>query len=558
VSVLLEHHLLCRVDRADGEPRLRLLETIREYGLECLAESGELEATQAAHARYYLALAEEADPQLRGAEQDRWVAHLELEQENLRAALGYLLEQAHTQAGTQQGLIQAEWALRLCIALTWFWDIHRYGWDGYSTLMQVLSEHASVDAALRARALYTASRQAFLHARQAPLERLAQESLVLYQELGDPMGIATCLCQLGSVARTRSQFVLAQTYLEEATAVFQELGDRWGQGQCSAERARAAIEQGQYAQASALLEQSLLLYQELGDPPHLGWVRYLQARLHFVQHEDQARALQLVEQSLTHIRDMSYGRGAPLGLLGLIHVEQGELEAARPLLEGCLRIARQARAETVAVQVGIGLARLLASQGETAAARNVYWEGLTQLLECNVYQEDIAASLEGLAALEAGEGAPCQAAWLWGAAEALRESIGAPIYPVHRASYEHAITLARTQCGEHAFAVAWEEGRSMTVEHALALATQGTVTHEDAPLPASAAAHPFSPASAELTRREREVLHWLAAGLTSKEIAQHLVVSLPTVNTHVASIFNKLGVTSRSAATRYAVEHHLV
>ena len=276
-----------------GRPRLRLLETIREYGLECLAEAGELRRRRPAHARYYLALAEEADPQLRGAQQDRWVAHLEREQENLRAALGYLLDQAHTQAGTKPGLIPAEWALRLCIVLAGFWDIHSYGWDGYSALMQVLSEHASVDAALRARALYTASRQAFLHARQAPLERLAQESLLLYQELGDPMGIATCLCQLGIVARTRSQFVLAQTYLEEATAIFEELGDRWGQGQCSTERARAATEQGQYAQASALLEQNLVLYQELGDPPHLGWVRYLQARLHFVQHEDQARALQL-------------------------------------------------------------------------------------------------------------------------------------------------------------------------------------------------------------------------------------------------------------------------
>src|SRR5260370_36057002 len=100
--------------------------------------------------------------------------------------------QGDTQAQCPLGLDQAKWALRLCIALTWFWDIHRYGWDGYSTLMQVLSEHASVDAALRARALYTASRQAFLHARQAPLERLGQEGPVLDQALADAMAIATC------------------------------------------------------------------------------------------------------------------------------------------------------------------------------------------------------------------------------------------------------------------------------------------------------------------------------------------------------------------------------
>lgn len=557
VHVLLENHLLRQIEQADGEPRLRLLETIRAYGLECLVEAGELEATRTAHVRYYLALAEEAEPQLRGAEQDRWVARLEREQENLRAALGFLLEQAHTQAGTQEGMIQAELALRLCVALAWFWDFHSYGWDGLSDLMRLLAEHASMGAALRARALYTASRQAFLSARHLPLEQLAEESLALYQELGDPVGVATCLCQLGSVARTRSQFVLAQTHLERALAGFQELSDRWGQGQCSTEWARTATEQGQYEQAHALLAQSLALYEELGDPQHLGWVRYLQARLHFVQHEDQARALQRAEQSLAHLRELSYGRAAPLGLLGLIHLEQGKLEVARPLLEDSLRIVRQAGVETMVVQVRIGLARLLAQQGDVAAARNLYRKGLTQLLELNIYKEDIAASLEGLATLEAEQGVPGQAAWLWGAAEVLREAIGAPIYPVHRPSYEQAITLARTQLGEQTFAVAWAEGRSMTVEQALARTTQRTVTQGDSPLPASSAAQPPSPASAGLTKREQEVLHWLAAGLTNPEIAQRLVVSLSTVNTHVASIFKKLGVTSRSAATRYAIEHHL-
>jgi tetratricopeptide (TPR) repeat protein len=145
--------------------------------------------------------------------------------------------------------------------------------------------------------MYTASRHAFLYARHLPLEGLAQESLALYQQLGDPMGIAACLCQLGTIARTRSQFALARTHLEEAAAGFQDLGDRWGQGQCYTELARAATEQGQYEQAHALLEQSFLLYQELGEQQHLGWVRYLQARLLFVQQEDQALALLLLPAS---------------------------------------------------------------------------------------------------------------------------------------------------------------------------------------------------------------------------------------------------------------------
>jgi DNA-binding NarL/FixJ family response regulator len=96
----------------------------------------------------------------------------------------------------------------------------------------------------------------------------------------------------------------------------------------------------------------------------------------------------------------------------------------------------------------------------------------------------------------------------------------------------------------------------MTPEQALA--TQEPFTEQAAPIPSSSAVPPPLPAPFGLTGREREVLRLLAEGLTNPQIAERLVISLPTVSTHVTSIFNKLGVTSRSAATRYAVEHHLV
>ncbi len=195
-------------------------------------------------------------------------------------------------------------------------------------------------------------------------------------------------------------------------------------------------------------------------------------------------------------------------------------------------------------------------QGDAVAARRLYQESLTQLFEFNVYKENIAASLEGLAALEAGRGAPRQAARLWGAAEALREAIGAPMHPVNRASYEQAIALARAKLGEQTFRAAWAEGRGISPEQALA--TQEPVTGQVSPIPPSTARQPSARAPAGLTKRELEVLRLLTAGLTNRQIAERLVVSLPTVNTHVASIFNKLGVNSRSAATRYAVEHQLV
>jgi predicted ATPase len=494
VASLLDKSLLRQVGQEGEEARFMLLETIQEYGLECLQSCGELETIRTAHAEYYLALAEEAAPHLRGAvwpshfhavmphlaeeaapqwretEQARWVELLGREQENLRAALSFLLEQAHVQAGTQEGERQVELALRLCVALSWFWHVSGFGQEGLSFLRQALVERAGVGVALRARALYEAAELAFIYERHLPLERLAKESLTLYQELGDPVGIAHCLSRLGGFARIRSQFALAHAQLEEAATRFQALGNRWRQGQCYTEWARAAIEAGQYEQAQALLSESQLLYQELGDTQRLSWVDYLLARLLFVSQQDQALAQQWAKQSLAHFRE----RGDipfsvyPLGLLGLINLEQGKLETARPLLEESLAIGKQTGVETDAVHLAIGLAHLLNLQGDAASARHLYQESLTLLFDCNVYKESVAASLEGLAALEVGQGKPHQAVRLWGAAKALREAVGAPMHLIHRASYEQALAPIHRELGEQTFAAAWAEGRSMTPEQVLA------------------------------------------------------------------------------------------
>src|SRR5215472_5068527 len=130
------------------------------------------------------------------------------------------------------------------------------------------------------------------------------------------------------------------------------------------------------------------------------------------------------------------------------------------------------------------------------------------------------------------------------------------MYPIHCASYAQALARARTKLGEQAFRTAWAVGRSMTPEQALA--TEEPFTEQAAPIPSSSALPPLPPAPVGLTGREREVLRLLAEGLTNPQIAERLVVSLPTVNSHVASIFNKLGINTRSAATRSAVEHHLI
>jgi DNA-binding CsgD family transcriptional regulator len=164
----------------------------------------------------------------------------------------------------------------------------------------------------------------------------------------------------------------------------------------------------------------------------------------------------------------------------------------------------------------------------------------------------LAFSLEEMAGIAGVQGQAQRATKLFGAAEALREAIGAPLPPGFRALYERVMVTARAHLGEAAFAETWAQGRAMTLEQAIAEAEQ-TAPSGQATSTRSARIYP-----AGLSIREVEVLRLVAAGLTDAQIADRLVLSTRTVSTHLRSIYNKLGVNSRSAATRFAVEHHLI
>jgi DNA-binding CsgD family transcriptional regulator len=187
-------------------------------------------------------------------------------------------------------------------------------------------------------------------------------------------------------------------------------------------------------------------------------------------------------------------------------------------------------------------------------ARRRYQECLTILQEIGS-QGLLAACLEGLAALEAGQGAPSLAARYWGVAEVLREVMGTPMHLVYRATYEQAIAQARATLSEQTFRRAWAEGRNMTPQQALAAREGPEEATSIPPLP-SAPRSPSYPAG--LTAREVEVLRLLAQGWTDAQIAEHLVISPRTVNRHTTSLYSKLNVSSRAAATRYALEHDLL
>ncbi len=474
VASLIDKSLLQQTEQEGEEPRLSMLETVREYGLECLSVSGEAVVTRRAHAHYYLSLAEKAEPHLIAAEQLEWLDRLEREQDNLRATLSWLMESE-----------EMEMALRLCAALLVFWLVRAHLSEVQRWLEKALAGSSAVVASVRAKALFVAARIADHRNDYDHAVVLNEESLKLYRELGDKRGIAITLNSLGHLALAQGDYAGVRTRCQESLPLLRELGERFRLAEALILLAYESHARGDYATARVLGEESLALCREVG-----GY----------------------------------YGIAQGLHDLGYFAYYQHDFVAAYTLYNESLVVSREMGAKWL-----------------------------------------IAACLEGLAAVIAAQdsGGTSLAGALWaarlcGAAEALREAVGAPIRPFMRSDYERMVAATRTQLGKEAFATAWAEGRTMTLEQVLVAPEPAAMIPSNPARALSTPSAKAAPSPADLTDREVEVLRLVAQGLTDAQVAKQLVISPRTVNWHLTSIYSKLGVSSRSAATRYAIEQQLL
>jgi predicted ATPase/DNA-binding CsgD family transcriptional regulator len=533
VAALVDKSLLRQETEIDGQPRLLMLETIREYALERLAASGEAEAVRRQHATFFLQLAEEAEPQIRSSEQSTWRRRLEVEQDNLRAALRWTLESQ-----------EAEMALWLAGALLAFWRVSNQDHEGRSWLEQVLAQPgARVRTAARAKALLAAGIMTMFQGDLVEAHRLLEESIAIGREGGaaGKRNLARALATLAHVAVLQSNLDAARELAGESLQVFREMGEAWGMALALNHLGRATVELGDPVAARALLEESAALFRVAGDRQNLA---------------------------------------QPLNALGLAAMLQGDDAGARAHFEEALSVARETGAEQYRADALAHLGTVALRLGDPQQSAALYQQSLA-LNRALGNREGIAASLAGLAEVAGLLGQPERATRLFGAVEALREASHTRLSALRRAAYDRTIGSIRAHLDEATFEEAWAQGRAMELSQAIeeASASQDeppTATQfqqmdeEEASsfvLPGTPSSQPsgtLSPRRAlkqhfgGLTAREVEVLRLLATGLTDAQIAEHLVLSLHTVHAHLRSIYSKLGVTSRSAATRFAFEHQLV
>ncbi|MBI4770417.1 MAG: tetratricopeptide repeat protein, partial [Chloroflexi bacterium] len=423
VAGALPFFLSALVDRAflskTPAGRYTMHELLRQYAEEKLREAApERAQARRRHGAYYLALAEQAEPELKGSQQAAWLERLEQEHDNFRAALDWAVTEG-----------PAEAALRLSGALGPFWDVRGHWTEGRRWLRLALAEPDGLGLrTARAKALNAAGRLAFVQGDDLAAQTLFEAGLTLGRELSDPRSTVTSLTGLGGVASYQGRYPAARSLLAESLALWRALGDKPGIANALYSLGYVVLNLGDYSLANSLLREGLTLQRELGDKSGIAGV---------------------------------------LNNLGEVARFQGDYELAEGGIAWLLH--------------NLGYVTHASSRDEAGRALALFKEALFLSRELG-NKQGIAACLAGMAGVVGGVGKPERAARLFGAAEALLEASGAVLDSVDRIAYERNVAAVRRRSSargegdayldEASFTAAWAEGRTMTLEAAMAYALE--------------------------------------------------------------------------------------
>ncbi len=552
LSNLVDQSLVMVERLPTGRPWYRLLETIRQYSQEKLQATAESRLLRERHLDWYLALSEEAETGLRGAQQGAWLERLEREHDNLRAALDWSQE-----AG------QIEQGLRLAASLHWFWDRRGYLSEGRARLQALLKRSQDQATAVspsaswrqaRAYALHGAASLAFDQGDGEASAALAEESVALFRQLDDRRGLALALPRLAFGRGLAS--AEARRLLAESLHLAQELDEVWLLGLNHMLLGQVAFFQGDYLPAGAELEAALALMRRSGDPwglvhtlGPLGMVKLAQREF------NQARSY--LEESLLLARDVGDTRSMALIAASVADVArcQRDYDRAAELYAESLALYRKLgnQAEIPAIWHNQGYVAL--GKGNYGAAQALFTDSLLRQLERG-NRAGVAEGLAGLAALAGAQAAPERAARLFGAAAAIRETIAAPVWPAERFEVERHEAAVQALLGESNFARLQVAGRALTLEQAVAYALQDFRQAAEGRTD-SLSRQEMKQHFDGLTAREREVAGLIAQGHSNRAIAAALVITERTAERHVANILSKLGFTSRAQIAAWAVQKGL-
>jgi predicted ATPase/DNA-binding XRE family transcriptional regulator len=411
IASLVDKSLLWQDAATSHEPQFLMLETIREFGLEQLEHSGEAEATQQAHANYYLQLVEQCEPHLWGGSQEQWLDRLEQEHGNLRVALAWCLETEsvvsgslsvaanpdqsiapHIQRSPDEKASQArryepratdhgsrtEMALRMAGRLWRFWSVRGHWTEGQRLLEQALSRPGGAAPTHRWLALHGAGNLSLDLGEYARAKAYYEESLAVTRQLKMQRGIANSLLNLSQVAFYQGDLQRALTLQEESLAIHRAIGNQIGIALSLHNLAAILEQQGHYDRAAPLAEESLARYRDLGDS--LGTALALHDLALLARHyEAYERAGKLFEEGRTIYEKLGAKNDLARALndLGELAEDQGKYTSASALYEESLRLAAELgdrRCQAIALT---SLAQLAHRMGDDERAVALYNKSLS-------------------------------------------------------------------------------------------------------------------------------------------------------------------------------------
>jgi len=423
LSSLLDKSLLRQEEGEGGEPRFVMLETIREFARERLQISGDAETVSKVHAAYFLALAEQGESNLRGPQEAMWLERLDVEYDNMRAALSWTQESGETELG-----------LRLARALWRFWYARGHYHEGRRWLEETLSREGRASAA-RAKALEAVG---WLADDQGDIDRAvaaAEEGLRISARVEIPSPVtASFLRMLGSAAYVRREYEQATRHYEESLALSREAGDERSVASSLLRMGNVSSDQGDHERAKEFYEEGLALSRKLDDQALLASA-LISVGAEFLLQGDHERGAMLNEEAAELYRASGNTGGLQYTLdnLGWAALMRGDLQQAEALHRESLELSRQL--------------------GDTLVA---------------------AEALDGLACSASARGQAERVARLFGAAGALREAVGYRQEPRELAMREPYLTAALPRLSQPVWDAAWEEGRRSSFEEAIAYALEET------------------------------------------------------------------------------------
>ncbi len=424
LAALVEHNLLRR-DETAGESRLSMLETIREYSRERLAQGGEAAAIEERHARHYLRLAQQGAAQLFGPDESQWIERIAREEHNLRQAMAWFLA-ARDAAG----------ALALGVALRWFW----FRWGRFVEGEQALERSLSIEACgkddeERGKALDALGWMVFVQGDWGRAKRLYEASLAVARKLGARLTEAAALSDLGVVERWLYEDDTGTRHCEEAVSIARELGDP--------KRLALALIWG-YGTTGG---------RPLGRSPRSA----LEEALHIAQKSGNRWAV-----------------GHALGSLGDLLREAGDLADASSRYASALGVFRELGDRMLVAATLEGLGATLSAQGDYARASAVFAEGLE--IARGLGDKGYMVQMVGRLALVARSlGQHDRAAVLLGASTALRDVLVGG-RPITRPSYGEGETRAAAEYQAER-RDAWYRGLGLSCGDAVELALQPSPAH---------------------------------------------------------------------------------